>query len=98
MTMLILFQGSIAMTDTIIIGVLTIAVGAVTGWFTSKLGAAEWKGAINEKFVNIEIKFKEIDSDSKDQWGVIRRTADGVSRLDGELGANRNRPHKGQGT
>jgi hypothetical protein len=97
-TMLALLQGSIAMSDALIIGILTIGVGSITSYFTSKLGAAEWKGASNQKFANIETKFKEIDNDQDNQWSEIRKATNGVARLDGELGANRNRKHQGQGT
>lgn len=81
---ILLLQGSLAMSDTIIMGILALIVSAVTGWLTSKVGAAEWKGACNQKFANIETKFSEIDQDQNAQWKDINRANNGVSKLEGQ--------------
>jgi hypothetical protein len=81
-----LLQGSIALSDTIIIGILTIAASAIAGLLTAKISAAEWRGTCNEKFINIEKKFDELDRDSEEQWSEIRKVSRAASTLEGKLG------------
>jgi hypothetical protein len=91
--MLLLLEGaSLAMSDAVIIGVLTIAAGCLTSYLTSKSAAAEWKGAANQKFENIETKFSEIDQDSNNQWREIRKVSNATAKLDGEFSHFRSKP------
>lgn len=76
---------SFTMTEGIVLFLIGTVIQVLFSWATNKANAAEWKGAANEKFVNIETKFDEIDEDQSRQWKDINKANNGVSKLDGQM-------------
>lgn len=89
--LLLLLQGprTMAVSDTVVIGVLTIIASCLTSWLTAKSQAAEWKGACDQKFINIDKNFDGIEVEQTNQWSEIRKATNGLSEVKGELTAMR---------
>lgn len=83
----------LTLTEGIFLFLIGTVIQAIVIWATNKANAAEWKGAANEKFDNIETKFQELDKEQNDQWREIRKTSNAAAKLDGEFSRFRTSKH-----